>query len=180
MVTYVIMIPNQKAKKVSFKKVDMHAPDTSALEGAVFDLYRVVDGERETTPWKSGLKSDSSGMLKLDGTEVFTLQTGIWHLVETKEPEGYNLRKEAVVITVAEDDVTYDDGTAYSQSGAGKTTSVLADGTILYTLKICNNKGVSLPHTGGPGTRAITLSGALLTAAAGALFLLRRRTIREQ
>ena len=180
LVTYVIMIPNQKAKKVSFKKVDMTAPDTSALEGAVFDLYRVEDGERETTPWKSGLKSDSSGMLKLDGTEVFTLQTGTWHLVETKEPEGYNLLKEAVVITVAADDVTYNDGTAYSQSGAGKTTSVLADGTILYTLKICNNKGVSLPHTGGPGTRAITLFGAILTAAAGALFLLRRRTIREQ
>ena len=49
-----------------------------------------------------------------------------------------------------------------------------------WQIRVWNNPGVTLPATGGTGTRSLTIAGALMTAAAGALFLLRRRNRRGQ
>ena len=36
---------------------------------------------------------------------------GTYHLVETQAPEGYFLSTDPAIITVSEDDVSYDEGT---------------------------------------------------------------------
>ena len=46
----------------------------------------------------------------------------------------------------------------------------------VWTVKLQTDKGgASLPHTGGPGTYIVYLSGIMLTGIAGAVLLLRRR-----
>ena len=169
-VAYLITIPNDKQHKVSFKKVDVEKPYDSALADAVFDLYRVIDGQRESTPMLSGLKSGADGMLALGGSDVFRLPVGTYHLIETTAPKGYYIRKLPVIVVVthdpAPDAVHYDDGTAISQDGRGITYSLE---TGVYTMLISNSTGVALPSTGGPGTRMLTILGLILviTAAAG-------------
>lgn len=169
-VAYLITIPNDKQHKVSFKKVDVEKPYDSALADAVFDLYRVIDGQRESTPMLSELKSGADGMLALGGSDVFRLPVGTYHLIETTAPKGYYIRKLPVIVVVTHDPapsaVHYDDGTAISQDGRGITYSLE---TGVYTMLISNSTGVALPSTGGPGTRMLTILGLILviTAAAG-------------
>ena len=163
--TYSITILNGKIKKVSFKKVDIATPSYSALSGAVFDLYKVVDGSREDTAMFRSLTSGTDGMLSKDGTTVFELSLGIYHLIETEAPAGYNMKSEPVVITVSESNVTYDDGTTLSVSGSG----VVYDETMgTFTLLITNQSGYELPSTGGPGTALYSFLGAVLTILSGA------------
>ena len=212
--TWRITIPNGKVKKVSFMKVDIEDPVDSRLDGAEFDLYRVIGGVREDAPYLSGLVSGGAardaageaaggaagkatggaagkatggaagkaGMLAKDGRTIFELPKGVYHLVETKAPDGYQLRATAVVITVtgeadSEDKdfvpgslngVNYKEGTVLSSDGSGEKYE--AD-TQVYTLKISNATGRALPSTGGSGTRCFTLAGLLLMAAAVLMYL---------
>ena len=183
--TWTITIPNGKMKKVSFMKVDIANPDNSRLDGAEFDLYRVIDGEE--TPYLTGLVSGGvsgqPGMLAKDGKIIFELPRGIYHLLETKAPDGYQLRTDVVVITVTgETDteskdfgegsllkgVQYEEGTILSEGGSGKKYDAEEK---VYTLKISNSAGHVLPSTGGGGTRSLTLAGLLLMAASLLMYL---------
>ena len=178
---YTIPVKNEIAlKKVSFKKVDI-ANTESALEGAVFDLYDVVDGKRKETPRYQALTSNASGILvyKPDGTadeiSVFELPVGVYHLVETDAPDGYNLKTEPVVVTVSAEKaprgVSYNEGTTLSV-----TTGVdYNETTQIYTLTITNSSGYELPQTGGRGTALFTAIGAILSGTAGAILTLKRR-----
>ncbi len=174
-IEYVLSIPNSRLRKLSFKKVDIAATDTSALEGAVFDLYRVKDGVQANAPLLGGLVSDADGMLTLNGETVFELAVGVYHLVETDAPAGYNIRSEPVVVTITATDgrtgVTYDDGTALSHDGG----LYFDEARELYSLKISNSSGVSLPSTGGRGAAPYRLAGALLAASAGGFLLINKK-----
>ena len=169
-VTYTLTILNGKIKKVSFMKVDI-ANISHALSGAEFDLYKVTAGEREETPYISGMVSDDDGMLTSGGAVVFNLPLGTYHLVETKAPAGYNLKASAVTITVTEDGVTYiDDETGIDENGDGKSEQ---DG--VTTLKIVNSSGYELPSTGGIGAERFTVAGLLLIALAVTLLICKNR-----
>lgn len=176
---YTLEILNYQSKKVSFKKVDISDTSGSGLEGAVFDLYRLetADGkeERQEPALYTGLTSGPDGLLR-DATQnsVFELLTGRYHLVETKAPENYQIKTTPVVITVTARDVTYDEGTTLSMSGAGKTKD---ETTEVYTLRISNSTGYALPATGGPGTTRALLYGAALAAIALILLLLRSESL---
>ena len=167
-VSYVITIPNMEQQKASFKKVDIADPQNSALSGAVFDLYRVVNGTREATPMYKDLISGTDGMLAQGDLKEFQLAIGMYHLVETRAPNGYMLKKNPVVITVTADGITYDDGgdSAIPYNGTGISTD---PETGVCCLLITDKTGVALPSTGGPGTGMITVLGLILvvTAAAG-------------
>ena len=108
-------------------------------------------------------------------TDILNLPVGVYHLVETAAPGGYNAKTEPVVITVTSTNVTYDEGTTLSQSGSGRTYDA---STRTYTLKISNNPGVELPSTGGHGTAIFYLPGGSLIAFA-CLMLLRKRRSRK-
>ncbi len=173
--SYTIEIPNDREKKVSFKKVDINDRDR-VLEGAVFDLYRVIGGVRADTPDYSNMISGADGLLVCDGTEVFKLPVGTYHLVETDAPDGYIMKSEPIVITVAagtdEHSVSYVEGGSQSVSGRDV---IYNSSTQTFTLVITNTNGVELPMTGGPGTMAYTLTGAMLMLAAVCVLVLRRR-----
>lgn len=83
---------------------------------------------------------------------IYGLAYGEYYLVETKAPDGYNKLAEPVKITINEN----------SHTEAG-------------TLTITNTSGFELPETGGIGTRAFVLGGAMLMLGACAAAVLLRR-----
>ena len=74
--------------------------------------------------------------------------------------------KENGTITMAEEDTGQQDPKSYEDR--------TADDAYTYTFRIINNPGVTLPLTGGSGTRLFSLLGGLLVLLAGAALLRRR------
>ena len=174
---FTITVTNSVAiQKLQNKKVDVSAPDSSALANAVFDLYSISENGVNRTILYSGIKSGPDGMLSYskDGEEttVFVLPVGLYHLVETAAPDGYNLMDKPVLITVTSSNVTYDDGTVISRSGSGRTYDF---DTGTYTLKVTNTAGTELPASGGPGTALFYILGLILLAVSGSALVIRRR-----
>ena len=173
--SFLITIPNGQLTKVSFRKVDSADTDRN-LPGAEFDLYRVTDGEREQTALISGMISRLDGLLEKDGKSIFELPAGVYHLVEIKAPDGYQLRADPVVLTISGNGVSYEEGTNLSSSGSGVQFD---SGTQIYTIKVSNTTGFELPSTGGVGTWPFRLGGAALLLT-GLMYRFRPRRKRER
>ena len=190
MLSYLLTIPNAKRKKISLIKIDLAAPDTSALSGAEFDLYKLdEDGNAPETPYLAGLVSGEDGMLAtVEGSKtIFELPVGIYHLVETKAPEGFLVMTEPAVITITDQSDLTSAGFNDGRSLAGVQFDDRTDMTVsrrnmaydaatgIYTLRVPDKAGYALPSTGGPGTRLFTVLGWMLILGAGAGLVLRRR-----
>lgn len=121
------------------------------------------------TPNVRGLEAEASGTK--------------YGLLETEAPEGYNLLKAPVIVTLT---------TAYAEEGSVKTATVTATnatvtkGTVtlsadqntdqpLATAQVINESGTELPSTGGIGTTIFYVIGAILVLGAGILLVTRRR-----
>lgn len=141
-----------KLYKVTGKKVD--SADGSALQGAVFSIYRdsnkngSYDADTDTLI-AEGIKSSDQGVFEYD-----PLAEGTYFLVETQAPAGYELLTDAVKFT---------------------TGDAAADNVITLTdVKNTKDTGINLPQTGGAGTVALTAAGVVLVAGAAA-FIVRSR-----
>ena len=75
-----------------------------------------------------------------------------------------------VLATPGKRGMRYDEGTSLSYNG-GITYD---EKTKIYTLRISNSEGYELPSTGGIGTGAVRLAGAVWMIAAAVLLLLRK------
>ena len=180
-------------------KVDGADADTK-LEDAEFKLYDengkyvIVDADGKVIGWAdneaggSTLKSDENGLFKVIG-----LDDGTYWLKETKAPDGYNLITDPIKIEIKATTVNDQDWTAMegpadaltaleikvtvgstTTSGTGDTES----GIVATDIK--NNKGATLPETGGMGTTIFYVLGAILVLGAGGLLIARRRTDSEK
>lgn len=123
------------------------------------------------------LVSDEDGLFQVIGIDA-----GTYYLEETKAPVGYNKLENdiTVVITpsydpnyqgtpgndnvITELDVTVDGEDATIDSGNGIGTGTIA-----------NNKGATLPETGGIGTTIFYALGGLLTVGAVVLLVTKKR-----
>lgn len=150
------------------------------LEGAVFELYDPnnakielkydsdLDGYR---PLKKGVTpAETADPIKSreDGTFNFVgLDAGTYTLKEITPPTGYNSLSEDLEITLtaihAED-----------ESKVGQVT-LSADGDLTLENNIENNKGSSLPSTGGIGTTVFYLGGGAMVAVAGIYLISKKR-----
>lgn len=144
-----------------------------------------ADGAITYEDW-TGLNGTSNVILKSgeDGLfQVIGLDDGEYKLREIKAPTGYNLlgRDVEVKITAAtangqewtsgeaSEALTELEVTADQQGGNGNVQTGVAEVTI------ANNKGATLPETGGMGTTIFYIVGAVLVAGAGILLITRRR-----
>lgn len=154
-------------------EVNKIASDTEkALEGVEFELY---DNETcEGEPIAIGT-TNNNGIIQFDGLEVTAGGKDYW-LKETKTVDGYTLLSKAIKITLIPEYegnvptgvLTYkiDDG---DEIETGKTPR-------LAVVDITNNKGFSLPETGGMGTYLFTIGGIVIMAgAAFALIAMKKR-----
>ncbi|MBQ8994416.1 MAG: fibro-slime domain-containing protein [Oscillospiraceae bacterium] len=174
-VAFVVTIPNNHSQQLSIMKVSI-SDINSPLEGAKFNLYRVKNGVRETLPLYRGMVSGEDGFLVYDSHTVFELEEGVYHLVETEAPIGYEIKTQPVVITVAADRITYDEGTTLSASGDGVSRD---ETTKVYTIKVSNSAGYALPASGGIGTVNIQKFGLALLGIAGMLMLINKKRKRD-
>lgn len=126
------------------------------------------------------LESNSEGLFSITG-----LDDGIYLLREIKAPDNYNLPETDFTVVI---DATTSNGQKWNGSEAALTdldvtvdgkngTPDVGDGTANIT--IANNKGATLPSTGGMGTTVFYTVGAILMIGAGVTFIARKRTDKE-
>lgn len=165
-------------------KVDGEASQTK-LEGAVFEL-RTEDGQKIDLvkvqegvfrPAKQGeqpvaaaddVKTDAQGKLQFVG-----LKEGAYKLVETKAPEGYNPLKDPITVIVT---AKYGDGGVLESWKADVQGGSALDNT--HVIQVANHKGTLLPETGGMGTIAFTVIGALAIIGGVVWAVRRKRNVR--
>lgn len=139
-------------------------------------VYHVkANGEVTET---SDLKLASDGKLTITG-----LDEGTYWLVETAAPAGFTVAKPIKIVlqknSETPSDLNKDKSTAqYDGTGNDLLTTVTEQGTTNISLgqfTVLNQKGFSLPSTGGAGTWMLTIGGILLIAAAGGLYVIYRK-----
>lgn len=165
--------------------------NTKKLEGAEFKLHNadnkwaIVNEAFQVTGWAdaeaggSTLTSDANGLFKVIG-----LDDGTYYLKETKAPAGYNLLSSEITVVIkatTTNGQTWTDGVA---SSALTKLEVTADGkagtgdtsTGVAAITVANNKGSTLPETGGMGTTVLYVGGGVLVLAAVVLLIAKRRS----
>lgn len=164
--------------------------NTKKLEGAEFKLHNadnkwaIVNSENKVTGWSdteeggSTLTSDEKGLFKVIG-----LDDGTYYLKETKAPTGYNLLSSEITVVITATTTngqTWTDGhassaltklavTADGKAGTGNTSTGVAD------ITVANNKGSTLPETGGMGTTIFYVLGTILVLGAAIMLITKRR-----
>ena len=164
--------------------------NTKKLEGAEFKLknaagkWAIVDNNSKVTGWAdteaggSTLTSDANGLFKVIG-----LDDGTYYLKETKAPTGYNLLSSEITVVIkatTTNGQTWTDGQA---SSALTKLEVTADGTAgtgdtntgIAGITVANNKGSTLPETGGMGTTIFYVLGTILVLGAAIMLITKRR-----
>lgn len=157
--------------KVVVNKVD---EKNEPLEGAAFTLYKKINDATDTDDGYVKLKEIGN-----DTTFEFTgLDDGDYKLEETTTPAGYNTIAP-IKFTIAADHKISDDNPALmslngnAASGEVTFTSDPAAGSL--TTDVVNQKGATLPETGGIGTTIFYVLGTILVLGAGILLITKKR-----
>lgn len=124
------------------------------------------------------LTSDENGLFNIAG-----LDDGTYYLREIQAPNGYNLLEDDVKLVITAT-------TANVQNWAGEPDQALTalnisvndgvaqDGVLdtgIVNVTVRNNRGATLPETGGMGTTLFYIIGGLLVVGAGILLVVRIR-----
>lgn len=162
------------------------------LAGAEFKLKNAdgkwvkVDNNSKVKEWVdnevdgSTLISDSDGIFKIIG-----LDSGKYTLKETKAPSGYNLPSSPANEFAVELTAKTANGQNWSEVAAEAYTDLSVKlnnqpGTVdssksTATVTVSNEKGSTLPETGGIGTTIFYVVGVVLMLGAGVLLITKRR-----
>lgn len=109
-----------------------------------------------------------------DGTLVIRgLGAGTYTITEIVAPTGYNLLKDPITITIA--GTATNDGVTWTVKKDSESLSPDIKDNHLYLLQVQNNKGSTLPSTGGMGTKLFYTIGGILMAAAASVLVVRKR-----
>ena len=152
-----------------------------ALPDAEFTLYKDADCKNAITFSKGDgtdtynydanatnitLKSDDNGNITIKG-----LKEDTYYLKETKAPEGYNLLKDKIQVTIKP--VVKED----TKEITGQKLTVLENRVEnpYDKVKVQNNSGTLLPSTGGMGTTLIYLIGGALVLGSGFVLANKKR-----
>lgn len=148
-------------------------PEGTGTDGAI--TYEDWTGYNETN--KVILTSNDDGLFKVIG-----LDDGTYKLREIQAPDGFNLLPNDVTVVITADTNNCQDWSGIA-ADALTDLNVTADGehgngqadTGIAAITIANNKGATLPETGGMGTTVFYVLGGILAVGAGVLLVARRR-----
>lgn len=145
-VTFTLSEKTDGTEPIALVKTDAAVADD--LNSA--DVYRhAEDGETGTV---TAITTPSTGRFTIQG-----LKAGTYYLTETDTVKGYNKLTAPVTVVIDED---------------GK---VSVGGTEKPTVEIENKTGSLLPSTGGRGTMAFYIVGALLVLGSGVVLITKKR-----
>jgi fimbrial isopeptide formation D2 family protein/LPXTG-motif cell wall-anchored protein len=120
------------------------------------------------------LADNGSGAYAING-----LDQGTYYLVEIAAPAGYNRLSAPVAVTI---DPTYNDGARSSAYVDGHIPDATLDQLTAVTvnsgtqLTVINQAGVTLPETGGMGTKVFIIGGLALLLLALILIIARKKS----
>ena len=109
--------------------------------------------------------TDDMGKLTFAG-----LGSGTYTLTETEAPSGYNKLANSINISITAAPTLEGPNWTVTKDGEALTKP-----TGIYEFTVENNKGVTLPSTGGMGTTIFYVVGGLLVAGALVLFVVKKR-----
>ncbi len=169
-------------------KVD--GTDKKALADAKFVLYKTVDGvntyavmdaDNKLVKWEAATTDADGNTVYPDGSEMTTgkdgkiqvigLDHGTYKLQEIKAPAGYNLLTtptDLVIKAVHEE-----------EADKNNAKTVFAEDSVT-SVNVENQRGSTLPETGGMGTTLFYLIGGILVAAAVVLLVTKKRMTNEE
>ena len=151
--------PNDTTKLYTYGvnvfKYEQDGETKKKLTGAKFVLYK----EDGTTVAGQETAVDSNGYVSWKG-----LAAGSYKLVETQAPAGYKLNSNPIPVTITKDAAKQDD----------RATANVTENYFLQ-VDVPNEKGATLPATGGIGTTIFHIAGAALVLGAGILLISKKR-----
>jgi len=162
-----------------------------AKTGDHIDLWAQVDADGKITGWgaetvATEVTTDSKGTFKFVG-----LDDGTYTLKETTTPSGYNTMADKTLVISATTNQCQDymENTAHDTASEVLTALTLkvgdanaVDGDVSkgsVSTSIINEKGSSLPSTGGIGTTLFYVGGGVLVAGAGVLLITKKRAKKD-
>lgn len=137
------------------------------LEGAGFTLFK-QDQNGDFQQVGQELKGDKMTIFTWKG-----LDDGVYKLVETTTPDGYNTMEPITFTITAEHDITADDPALTSLTGGNPFTGDNTSGKLEAAVE--NHPGFVLPGTGGIGTTVFYVAGGAMILLAGVLLFIKKR-----
>ena len=124
------------------------------------------------------LTSDENGLFNIAG-----LDDGTYFLREIQAPNGYNLLENDVKLVITATTANGQDWNGNAADALRGLTIAVNDGepqpgnteTGIVEVTVENNRGATLPETGGMGTTLFYIIGGLLVVGAGILLVVRIR-----
>lgn len=161
--------------KVVVNKIEKINNEDKPLEGAGFKLQKKVNGDYQDIK-TIGPKNDN--LENITKFEFSGLDDGDYKLIESTTPAGYNTITPIEFTISATHDESNDEPSLITLSGDKKTgevtfTSDKDKGSL--TTDVVNQKGSTLPSTGGRGTTMIYIIGAALVITAGVVLVMRKK-----
>lgn len=169
--------PDTKLRGAKFVLLNSDGNKVAKITNGKFDGWQNLpsagaDGKiaAESWPTDSVLTSNENGLFTVTG-----LDAGTYKLREIVAPAGYNLLKNDIVVVIT----ATIDGTPSTLTGL----AVTADGTAgtgnvnsgIVGITVANNKGATLPETGGIGTTIFYTVGGILVLVAVVLLVTKKR-----
>lgn len=152
----------------------------AVIKGNEIELYKGADGayypvKDATGKTAAEIETDDSGVILIKG-----LDAGTYYLEETQQPTGYNKLTERTAINIIV--------TEHKEMGSGNKAEGESNNVSLTfdtennnaDFEIENNKGTSLPSTGGVGTTLFYLGGGAMVAVAGVFLITKKRMKKEE
>ena len=165
--------------KVDANKVD---PEGNSLPGAAFELFKKVKDSSGNITWET--KGVMNATKHEDGTYTITdaehvmnfvwngIDDGDYKLVEVVTPAGYNTMDALFFTVTATHDEEAADPKLLTLTGNPFSGDVSSG---ILTSQIENNRGTTLPGTGGIGTTIFYVVGGGLMVAAAVLLITKKR-----
>ena len=142
-------------------------PKYIPLKGAGFTLYK-KNASGEFVAVGSEVKGEEMTTFEWKG-----LDDGDYKIVETTPPAGYNTIADIEFTITAEHEVLSDNPALKDLSGGNKFTGKVETGALSADIE--NNKGSTLPETGGMGTTIFYVLGSVLVIGAAVLLITKKR-----
>lgn len=155
--------PNDKTPlaEAKFKLYDSNNTEINFVRIYSQDVprYRIVKTGGYEANQQSVIETDSTGKFNIVG-----LKSGIYHLEETKAPDGYNRLTGRIKVEIKTNDT---DGTT--------SVKLLQNEQETDMVYVENKSGTLLPSTGGMGTTLIYLVGGALVLGSGFVLANKKR-----
>lgn len=142
--------------------------ETKNAYDSITQKYRKVDyidNRNADVAFNTSGYVDKDGYLTIQG-----LSDGTYTITEAIAPEGYNLLKEPITITISSTPTLEGPNWVVKQ---GETPLTAKDNA--YCFQVVNKTGTLLPATGGMGTTIFYLLGSVMALAAGILLITKKR-----